>query len=104
MCCCGKPVVNGEMGYKWQPNDNPRICPVNPPALEENDQLLRDEPGRCGGTKDIKQRYPRSFARKDKKSDWRWFCVRCGAAKTSADWQARRCTQCGRRNGTEATT
>lgn len=50
MCCCGKPVVNGELGYKWNnPNDNASVYPVNPPSLEESDQLLRDEPGRCGG-------------------------------------------------------
>jgi hypothetical protein len=30
-------------------NDNPSVRPVNPPALNDNDQLLRDEPGRCGG-------------------------------------------------------
>lgn len=50
MCCCGKPVVNGQLGYKWNnPNDNPSVYPVNPPSLEDSDQLLRDEPGRCGG-------------------------------------------------------
>lgn len=49
MCCCGKPVVNGEPGYKWNSKDNPSVRPVNPPALNANDQLLRDEPGRCGG-------------------------------------------------------
>ena len=51
MCCCGKPVVNGEVGYKWNKPDGPEgIYPVNPPELEPDDQLLRDEPGRCGGT------------------------------------------------------
>ena len=49
MCCCGKPTLNGQPGYKWNPNDNPSIRPVNPPVLNENEQLLRDEPGRCGG-------------------------------------------------------
>jgi hypothetical protein len=49
MCCCGTPVVNGEPGYKWQFNDTPGVRPVNAPSLNENDQLLRDEPGRCGG-------------------------------------------------------
>ena len=49
MCCCGKPVVNGEPGYKWNFNDNPSVRPVDPPSLNDNDQLLRDEPGRCGG-------------------------------------------------------
>lgn len=49
MCCCGKPIINGELGYKWQPTDAPRIRPVDPPALDEHDVLLYDEPGRCGG-------------------------------------------------------
>jgi len=49
MCCCGKPVVNGEPGYKWNFDDNPSVRPVDPPSLNDNDQLLRDEPGRCGG-------------------------------------------------------
>ena len=49
MCCCGRPVVNGELGYKWNPKDNPTVRPVDPPALNDSDQLLRDEPGRCGG-------------------------------------------------------
>lgn len=50
MCCCGKPVINGEPGYKWQPDDTPSIYPPNPPALGDFDTLLYDEPGRCGGT------------------------------------------------------
>ena len=49
MCCCDQPNVNGQPGYKWQPNDSPRVRPVNPPALDEHDKLLYDEPGRCGG-------------------------------------------------------
>lgn len=49
MCCCGKPVVNGQPGYKWNYNDNPSVRPVDPPVLNDNEQLLRDEPGRCGG-------------------------------------------------------
>lgn len=49
MCCCGKPTINGELGYRWQPNDTPMVRQVNPPELGENDQLLRDLPGRCGG-------------------------------------------------------
>jgi hypothetical protein len=49
MCCCGQPVVNGQPGYKWNANDNASVRPVNPPSLNDNDQLLRDEPGRCGG-------------------------------------------------------
>jgi hypothetical protein len=49
MCCCGKPVVNGQPGYKWNFNDTATVRPVNPPVLNDNEQLLRDEPGRCGG-------------------------------------------------------
>jgi hypothetical protein len=49
MCCCGKPVVNGEVGYRWQPNDAPGVRGVNPPELLDNEELLHDEPGRCGG-------------------------------------------------------
>lgn len=49
MCCCGTPTINGEAGYRWQPNDTPSVRPVNPPALAEGDTLLYDEPGRCGG-------------------------------------------------------
>src|SRR6266567_8637784 len=50
MCCCGKPNVNGEPNaYSW---DGKRFMtyPPNPPALETGDELLHDEPGRCGGT------------------------------------------------------
>jgi len=49
MCCCGTPVVNGEMGYKWQPTDKPSVREPNPPSLRDRDVLLYDEPGRCGG-------------------------------------------------------
>lgn len=49
MCCCGKAVVNGEMGYKWQPDNAPSIRPVDPPAIADGYQILFDEPGRCGG-------------------------------------------------------
>lgn len=49
MCCCGKPVINGQPGYKWQPNDAPIVRQPFPPALDEGDELLYDEPGRCGG-------------------------------------------------------
>ncbi len=49
MCCCGKPVINGQPGYKSNCNDNPSVRPVNPPELNDDEQLLRDEPGRCGG-------------------------------------------------------
>jgi len=49
MCCCGKPTVNGQPGYKWQPQDPPRVRPVDPPTLRVDDTILYDEPGRCGG-------------------------------------------------------
>lgn len=49
MCCCGKPVINGEMGYRWQPNDMPSIRKPSPPELQDHDTLIIDEPGRCGG-------------------------------------------------------
>lgn len=49
MCCCGKPIVNGERGYRWQPNDAPSVRPVNPPTVDNGDTILWDEPGRCGG-------------------------------------------------------
>lgn len=29
-------------------------------------------------------------------TDWKWFCRHCGVAKTSADREAGRCTNCGR--------
>ena len=49
MCCCGKPTINGEMGYRWQPNDAPTIRQPHLPELREGDVLLYEEPGRCGG-------------------------------------------------------
>jgi hypothetical protein len=49
MCCCDKPNVNGQPGYRWQPEDKPSIRQPYPPELEPNDVLLHDEPGRCGG-------------------------------------------------------
>lgn len=49
MCSCGTPTINGQAGYRWQPNDAPSIRPVNPPALSDGETLIRDEPGRCGG-------------------------------------------------------
>jgi hypothetical protein len=48
MCCCEKPVVNGEMGYKWQPTDREGVRPISAPAITEGDELLYDEMGRCG--------------------------------------------------------
>ena len=50
MCCCEKPTINGEVGYRWNdPNASAGIYPVNPPTLSERDTLLYDEPGRSGG-------------------------------------------------------
>ena len=50
MCCCGKPTVNGQPGYRWNdPNGPTGIHPVNPPNLADGDVLIHDEPGRCGG-------------------------------------------------------
>jgi hypothetical protein len=49
MCCCDKPTVNGELGYKWQPNDVPMVRRPHAPGLQEGQSLLHDEPGRCGG-------------------------------------------------------
>lgn len=49
MCCCERPNVNGQPGYRWQPNDAPRIRPPSPPALNEYEHVLFDLPGRCGG-------------------------------------------------------
>lgn len=50
MCCCDKPNINGELGYKWQPNDTPSVRRPDPPTVNDSDTLLYDEPGRCGGT------------------------------------------------------
>lgn len=49
MCCCEKPTINGEHGYKWQPKDEPSVREPHPPTLRNGDTLLYDEPGRCGG-------------------------------------------------------
>ena len=49
MCCCEHPTVNGETGYRWEPKAVAGVYPVNPPALGDDDRLLYDEPGRCGG-------------------------------------------------------
>lgn len=48
MCCCGKPVVNGQPGYSWD-GKSFSIRPVNPPDIKDGDVLMYDEPGRCGG-------------------------------------------------------
>ena len=49
MCCCNQPTINGEFGYKWQPSDVPSTLKPSPPPLEPRDEVLFDEPGRCGG-------------------------------------------------------
>lgn len=49
MCCCGKPNVNGSPGaYSWDGKSYSTRQP-QPPTLREGDELLFDEPGRCGG-------------------------------------------------------
>ncbi len=48
MCCCAKPNVNGQPGYSWDGKIE-GIRPIDAPVLAENDVLLFDEPGRCGG-------------------------------------------------------
>src|SRR6266702_7064250 len=48
MCMCGKPTLNGESGYSWN-GERAHVRPVDPPVLEGGDELLYDEPGRCGG-------------------------------------------------------
>ncbi len=49
MCCCEKPTINGEKGYRWTPEESPQILRPNPPDREIGDELIYDEPGRCGG-------------------------------------------------------
>lgn len=49
MCCCGKPNVNGTPGaYSWDGRIWSTRQPC-PPDLLPGDELLYDEPGRCGG-------------------------------------------------------
>jgi hypothetical protein len=48
MCCCQTPNINGEPGHQWQPADRPGIRPVSAPDAK-GDNVLYDEPGRCGG-------------------------------------------------------
>ncbi len=48
MCMCGKPTINGEAGYSWDGKSYGRRPPA-PPTLSDDDTLLYDEPGRCGG-------------------------------------------------------
>lgn len=49
MCCCGKPTINGEPNaYSWDGKSYSTRQP-SPPSLRDGDELLHDEPGRCGG-------------------------------------------------------
>lgn len=49
MCCCNKPNVNGTVGaYSWDGKSYSTRQP-SPPELLEGEELLCDEPGRCGG-------------------------------------------------------
>ena len=48
MCMCGKPTINGEPGYSWDGKARGK-CPVRPPDIRDDDELIYDEPGRCGG-------------------------------------------------------
>jgi hypothetical protein len=45
MCCCGKPVINGQEGYSW---DGKTFSVRKPffPELEDGDELIKDLPGR----------------------------------------------------------
>ena len=49
MCRCGKPNVNGTPGaYSWDGETFMTRQPM-PPDLADRDELIWDEPGRCGG-------------------------------------------------------
>ncbi len=49
MCCCGKPSINGAIGaYSWDGKTHSTRQPM-PPILNDGDELLYDEAGRCGG-------------------------------------------------------
>lgn len=48
MCMCGEPTINGEPGYSWDGNVTSTRQPC-PPPLNDDDTLIYDEPGRCGG-------------------------------------------------------
>lgn len=50
MCCCGKATINGQPNaYSWDGKSFMTRQP-SPPDLRDGDELLYDEPGRCGGT------------------------------------------------------
>lgn len=48
MCMCGKPTINGQPGYSWDGNGT-GTHPAIGPTPQEDDVVLYDEPGRCGG-------------------------------------------------------
>ena len=49
MCMCGKPTINGQPNaYSWDGKQFSTRHPF-PPAVPDGDELLFDEPGRCGG-------------------------------------------------------
>lgn len=49
MCMCDKPNVNGTPNaYSWDGKNRSTYQPF-PPVLLDRDELLYDEPGRCGG-------------------------------------------------------
>lgn len=50
MCCCIQPNVNGTPNvYRWNPTDTPMTRKPSPPTIGEQDTIIFDEPGRCGG-------------------------------------------------------
>lgn len=49
MCMCANPTVNGEPGYCSTYGAPVGVYKPNPPELRDGDELIFDEPGRCGG-------------------------------------------------------
>lgn len=49
MCFCEKPTINGTAPVKTCFEYPASSYQPNPPALQEDESLLFDEPGRCGG-------------------------------------------------------
>lgn len=49
MCMCGTPNINGTPNaYSWDGKHRSTRQP-SPPDLKDGDELIYDEPGRCGG-------------------------------------------------------
>ena len=48
MCMCKTPNINGNHGYSWD-GKREHVRQPDPPELQDGDELLCDEPGRCGG-------------------------------------------------------